>query len=124
MSPLSPKVAIRSRNAWAHGGLAAVLALLGTSCAGAAGSSRIEDKARRDVPIAICRKALTTNDTNESGAPRLESYWSVLFPTFRGFSFPMDSTARDCVGDSILVTDKAAPPSAMTIGTGDSTIAP
>jgi hypothetical protein len=123
MSPLSPKVAIRSRNAWAPGGLAAVLALLGTSCAGAAGSSRIEDKARRDVPIAICRKALTTNDTNESGAPRLESYWSVLFPSFRGFSFPLDSTSRDCVGDSILVTDKGAPPAAITLGPGDSTIA-
>jgi hypothetical protein len=123
MTRTRAKLAPPSVRACVRGPLAFILALLATSCAGAAGSSRIEDKARRDVPIAICRKALTTNDTNESGAPRLETYWSVLFPSFRGFSFPMDSTARDCVGDPILVTDKAAPPSAMAIGPGDSTIA-
>ena len=117
--PSPPFVRIGSR-----GARVSTLALLATSCAGAAGSSRIEDKARRDVPIAICRKPLTTNDTNESGAPRLESYWGVLFPAFRGFSFPLDSTTRDCVGDPILVTDKAAPPAAMAIGPTDSTIAP
>ena len=124
MALLTAKLAPRYLRACARGGVACALALLGSSCAGAAGSSRIEDKARRDVPIAICRKPLTTNDTNESGAPRIESYWSVLFPSFRGFSFPLDSTSRDCVGDPILVSDKAAPPAALAIGPADSTIAP
>jgi hypothetical protein len=107
-----------------HRSLVCALALGAVSCAGAAGSSRAEDKARRDVPIAVCRKALTARDTNESGAPVIEAYWSVLFPTFRGFASPMNSTARDCVGDSILVTDKAAPPAALTLTPTDSTIAP
>ena len=94
-------------------------ALVATACAGAAGSSRFEDKARRDVPIAICRKALTTNDTTEGGQARVDAYWSVIFPGFHGFSSPLDSTSRDCVGDPILVTDKAAPPAALTITPAD-----
>ncbi|MDP9151421.1 MAG: hypothetical protein M3O36_15975 [Myxococcota bacterium] len=103
-------------------GIPCLLLPAATACGAAAvASSRIEDRARRDVPIAICRKALTSTDTTEGGAPRLEAYWSVLFPEFRGFSSPLQSTARDCVGDAPL-TLGSGPGTALTLGPADSTI--
>ncbi len=61
----------------------------------------VEDKARRDVPIAICRRTLAAGDTNDAGAPRPEAYWGAVFPGFRAFGAPLDGAARDCVGDAL-----------------------
>jgi hypothetical protein len=83
---------------------AAFAAVAATSCAGAAGSSspHIEDKARRDVPIAICRRALSANDLEGAGTPRPEVYWKALIPGFAAFDAAMALPAVDCVGDPIL----------------------
>jgi len=79
-------------------GVACALATCVASCGHSAPPPRslVEDKARRDVPIAICRKPLAPADLVESGAPRPEAYWSALLPGFSAFgsSFP----AADCVG--------------------------
>jgi hypothetical protein len=78
--------------------LACALAACVASCGHSAPPPRslVEDKARRDVPIAVCRKPLAPTDLVESGAPRPEAYWSALLPGFSAFgsSFP----AADCVG--------------------------
>jgi hypothetical protein len=121
LRPRSRSSPLHASGRWA---IECVVTLGAMGCAAAAGSSRIEDKARRDVPVAICRKALAAGETKESGAPVMEAYWSVLFPSFRGFGSPLDSTARDCVGEAILALDAAAPPAALTITPTDSTISP
>ncbi len=99
-------------------------AALQTSCAGAVGSTGIEDKARRDVPIAICRRPLNTNDTSEGGAPQPEIYWKTLFPKFRGFGAAMDTGIPDCVGEPILVTPAAGSASSSAISKDDLTTSP
>jgi hypothetical protein len=105
-------------------GLAFVVAAGAVSCAGAAGSSGIEDKARRDVPIAICRKPLAATDTTDTGAPRPEAYWSVLFPRFHGFGASLDAASPNCVGDALLSTQGAASPTPIVLSPSDSTISP
>jgi hypothetical protein len=74
--------------------------LLLSSCSHTQGPPPIEDRARRDVPIAICRKALTSTDTNDGGAPRPEAYWSAVLPGFRAFGSPVD-TQFDCAGNAV-----------------------
>ncbi len=80
-------------------GLLMVVCLLPSACAGAVSSTGAEDKLRRDVPIAVCRKALAPADLNESGAPHQPAYWKVIVPSFRGFGSALDPDALTCVGD-------------------------
>jgi hypothetical protein len=83
--------------------LVSLVSVAATSCAGAAASSsHIEDRARRDVPIAICRRALSANDLEVTGAPRPEVYWKAVIPGFAAFDIPMAPPAVDCVGDPIV----------------------
>ncbi|MDP9033582.1 MAG: hypothetical protein M3O50_02150 [Myxococcota bacterium] len=110
------------RSAWWLG-LPCLLLPAATGCGGSVVSSRIEDRARRDVPIAICRKVLAPTDTTEGGAPRLEAYWSVLFPDFNGFGFPLQSSTRDCVGETRLAPGSGKS-TALALAPTDSTIAP
>jgi hypothetical protein len=103
-----------------------LLASLAMSCHKSAPPPRslVEDKARRDVPIAVCRKPLTPADVNESGAPRPEAYWSALLPAFRAFNTTFD--AVDCAGQ--VLSPKAKPTSGTSptihVSSSDSTIAP
>jgi hypothetical protein len=99
-------------------------ALLLASCAGAVGSSGIEDKARRDVPVAICRTPLNQADTTEAGAPRPETYWKTLFPKFHGFGAPVDLSSPDCVGDRLLLTPGAGSAPPLVVSTDDLTTSP
>jgi hypothetical protein len=71
------------------------------ACSHAPGPPPIEDKARRDVPIAICRKSLSGADTSDAGAPRLEAYWSVVIPAFHALGASLDPGASNCVGDKL-----------------------
>lgn len=85
-----------------------ILGVVASGCAGAVGSTGAEDKLRRDVPIAVCRKALAPADLNESGAPRPPAYWKVIVPSFRGFGSALDPDAQTCVGESaqpLVATD-------------------
>jgi hypothetical protein len=103
---------------------ALALAALAWSCGGAAPGTLIEDKARRDVPIAICRSQLNASDTTEAGLPKPEVYWKTLFPRFGGFGAAMDARMPDCVGEQILLTVGAASPSAAAPTKDDLTVFP
>jgi hypothetical protein len=94
--------------------IAALLAVGFFGCGAAVRPLGPEDKARRDVPIAICRKPLTPADLNESGAPRPEVYWKVLVPSFRGFGSPAEPSAPDCVGDPTRSATGSDPPLPVT----------
>ncbi|HEY4013012.1 MAG TPA: hypothetical protein VGM06_06725 [Polyangiaceae bacterium] len=79
--------------------------------------STIEDKARRDVPIAICRKFLAVTDNADGGPPKPDVYFSAIVPSFHGFSAPLDNGARSCVGD--LLSAGAGPGAALSVVTAD-----
>lgn len=103
----------------------ALLASLGMSCKSAPPPrSLVEDKARRDVPIAVCRKPLTPNDVQESGAPRVEAYWGALLPSFRGFNSSFE--AVDCLGQPVVPKMKPATagPEGIHVSSTDSTVSP
>jgi hypothetical protein len=86
--------------------------------------SLVEDKARRDVPIAVCRKPLAPADVDESGAPRVEAYWGVLLPDFRGFNQTFEGV--DCVGDPVgpKASGGRAGPESIHVSRADSTLSP
>jgi hypothetical protein len=90
-------------------GLCALLLCL-AACSGAAVSTGVEDKARRDLPIAVCRKPLVPADLTETGAPHPEAYWKVLVPSFHGFGGPLAPDARSCVGDDVQPTGSTGSP--------------
>lgn len=93
-------VASRRLHTWMLKAMAAVcLACLGCGAAPPP-PSRLEDKARLDVPIAICRKPLAPGDLGDAGAPGPDSYFSVIFPTFRAFGAPLGARDADCVGET------------------------
>jgi hypothetical protein len=83
-----------------------LLASLALSCGKSVPPPRslVEDKARRDVPIAVCTKALTPTDLDESGAPRIEAYWAALLPGFQGFSGAFEGVS--CIGQPIGLQSK------------------
>ena len=108
----------------ARGGSGVLVATLVISCGKSVPPPRslVEDKARRDVPIAICTKSLGPSDVNESGAPSAEAYWSALVPSFRDFNTTFE--AVDCVGQPL---DTHAQPAGVTlaathVSSADSTV--
>jgi hypothetical protein len=109
-----------------RGSRCVLLATLVTSCGKSAPPPRslVEDKARRDVPIAICRKPLAPTDVNESGAPRAEAYWSALLPSFHGLDTTFD--AVDCLGQMVNASARPPPatPTTIHVSLADSTISP
>jgi hypothetical protein len=104
--------------------LASFVPLLCIACSHPPGPPPIEDKARRDVPIAICRKALTSADTNDAGAPRAEAYWSVALPGFHGFGAPIDPSRHDCAGNSLSAGSGQGTRTSPPIASDDSTLTP
>jgi hypothetical protein len=88
----------------------AALSLAAASCSSSPPPvSHIEDKARLDVPIAICRKPLSSSDMGDAGSPRPEVYWSVLVPSFHGGS-PLPADATDCAGGRLGAAPGTAGP--------------
>jgi hypothetical protein len=87
---------------------AVALCLFATSCSGAVASLGVEDRARRDVPIAICHEDLAAIDTTPAGTPRPEAYWKAIFPTFGGFEASFDLHSPTCLGDAL--TAPVGPP--------------
>lgn len=104
--------------------LAAFAAVLCPACAHPQGPPPVEDKARRDVPIAICRKALASADTNDAGAPRNEAYWSLIIPSFHGIGVPLDSSARDCVGNLAGGAGSGGPRTSPPVSSDDLVVTP
>jgi hypothetical protein len=100
---------------------AALLSAAAASCASGPPISHIEDKARLDVPIAVCRKLLATGDVSDAGAMRGDTYWGVLFPSFRGFGTTIHPEDVDCVGEHPAVEFSSAS-GASAIGEQDLTV--
>jgi hypothetical protein len=96
-----PALAGARRALPAAAGLAAVAAFA-PGCPTPPPVSHIEDKARLDVPIAICRKALQPTETSDGGAPHAGAYWSVVYPSFHGFGQPLRPDDFDCVGERAM----------------------
>jgi hypothetical protein len=103
-----------------------LLAATGAGCGAAAVSSLAEDKARRDIPIAICRKALAPTELTENGGPKPEAYWALLVPTFHGFGVALEPGASNCVGEPARTPaqETAASASRTAVVAGDSTVSP
>jgi hypothetical protein len=119
--PRTPSLSIRAR-------AAAALLTAGAAIASACGSpppvSRIEDRARLDVPIAICRRPLAPGDANDAGVPRADSYWDVVFPGFRGFGTAFNPNEPDCVGDPHVADARGPQGPAVQIGQDDGLVSP
>ena len=86
-----------------HVVLACGLASLAVACAAAVESSKIEDRARRTIPIPICLKPLPRH----AGAGVVATlsppdYWSLLFPTYDSGDGTLDTAASNCAGNALL----------------------
>ena len=77
------------------GALGASLSLWG--CAGAVESSKMEDRARRTVPVPICIQPL---ERSTSGVSKVEpaDYWKMVLPSFDAGSSTVDAGSNDCAG--------------------------
>jgi hypothetical protein len=83
--------------------VAADIALGAAGCASAVESSRLEDQARRTVPVPICLKALERH----GGADMISSlkpqdYWALVLPTYDASSNTVDRSSPDCSGRPVF----------------------
>jgi hypothetical protein len=85
--------------------LCLVAAAATISCAGAVESSKIEDGARRNVPVPICLKPLQRRGTS-GVVPTLkpDDYWSTLMPSYDTGASTVDRDAPDCSGRQLLTS--------------------
>lgn len=75
------------------------------SCASAVESSKLEDVARRNVPVAICLKPLARHGAGGVvSALKPEDYWTMLLPGYDASSGTVDRAAVDCSGGQRLQT--------------------
>ena len=83
------------KSTFAIGALSASLSLGG--CAGAVESSKMEDRARRTVPVPICIQPL---ERSTSGVSKVEpaDYWKMVLPSFDAGSSTVDAGSSDCAG--------------------------
>lgn len=72
-------------------------ATLALGCAGAVESSKMEDRARRTVPVPICIQPL---ERSTSGVSKIEpnDYWKMVLPSFDAGSSSVDVSSNDCAG--------------------------
>lgn len=68
-------------------------------CAAAVESPRLEDRARRQVPVAICLTALERYGT-QGVVPALKppDYWRMVLPSYDPEAKTVDTSAGDCAG--------------------------
>jgi len=71
--------------------------LFASGCAGAVESSKLEDRARRTVPVPICVQPL---ERSSSGVSKVDpaDYWKMILPAFDAASSTVDSGSSDCAG--------------------------
>lgn len=107
------------------GGLLSIFSLAGATsgCAGAVESSKIEDRARRNVPVPICLRALERHaGADIVSTLKPEDYWALVLPSFDAASNTIDRTSADCSGR--LVFDNAELAQAEGVRTGPLTVKP
>ncbi len=75
------------------------LGLVGVNvaCASAVESSKLEDKARRTVPVPVCVQPLQRNTSGVSNVVPAD-YWKMVLPSYDAGSSTVDTSAPDCAG--------------------------
>jgi hypothetical protein len=111
-----------------------LIALLGltslVSCAGAVESSKLEDGARRTVPVPICLKPLPRHGASGVTATlKPEDYWSTLLPSFDPGAGTVDRSSVDCSGRQLLggpelLQVEGPRTGPVKVGEGDATVTP
>ena len=74
-----------------------LMGLVSSGCAGAVESSKMEDRARRTVPVPICIQPLERSTSGVSKA-KPEDYWKMVLPSFDAGSSTVDAGSPDCAG--------------------------
>jgi hypothetical protein len=101
-----------------------------TSCAGAVESSKLEDAARRTVPVPICLKPLPRHGASGVMATlKPEDYWTTLLPSYDASASTVDRTSPDCSGRQLLggpdlLQVEGPRTGPVKVGEGDATITP
>jgi hypothetical protein len=76
-------------------------------CAATIETTKIEDAARRDVPVAICVKAMERYGVSGVVAQlNPKDYWALLFPSYGKTTQSIDPAAPDCAGRPSLFADQ------------------
>jgi hypothetical protein len=89
--------------------LSALVALGAAGCAGAVESSRLEDRARRTIPVPICLKALERHGGGGVvSVLKPEDYWSLVLPTYDAGSNTVDRSSPDCSGRPVFANPELA----------------
>ena len=114
----------RSTSARVCAGVALAALAAAAACGSSPPVSRIEDRARLDVPIAICRRPLAPGEASDAGIPKPDSYWEVVFPGFHGFGAAFNPNEPDCVGDPHVADAHGPTGPAVQIGPDDALVAP
>ena len=81
---------------------ALVCALSLSACSSAVESSKLEDRARREVPVPICLKALERRSTAGASSATPADYWSLVLPSYDASSSMVDRGAPDCAGREVF----------------------
>jgi hypothetical protein len=75
-----------------------------TGCAGAVESSKVEDRARRTVPVPICLRPFERHGASGVvSSLRPEDYWSLVLPGYDPQQLTVDSASGDCAGRPAFV---------------------
>lgn len=90
-------------------GIAAAVAFGSLGCASAVESSKLEDRARRAVPVAVCLKPLARHG-GEGVVSALQpaDYWSLVLPSFDAGSSTVDRSMPDCAGRPVFENPELA----------------
>ena len=72
------------------------------ACASAVESSKLEDRARREVPVPICLKALERRGTAGVSSATASDYWSLVLPSYDMGASTIDRSAPDCAGHDVF----------------------
>jgi hypothetical protein len=100
------------------------------SCAGAVESSKLEDGARRTVPVPICLKPLPRHGASGVVATlKPEDYWATLLPSFDPSAGTVDRTSADCSGRLLLggpelLQVEGPRTGPVKVGEGDASVTP
>jgi hypothetical protein len=73
-----------------------------SACSSAMENSKLEDHARREVPVPICLKALERRSSAGASTATPADYWSLVLPSFDSGANSVDRSAPDCAGREVF----------------------
>ncbi len=88
---------------------ASFVLLVAGACASAVESAKLEDSARRNIPVPICLKSLPRHGAaGVVPALKPEEYWATVLPTYDAGSGTIDRSGPDCSGRQTLGSPELA----------------